>query len=122
MRSIIVAALLVGAFSLTTFSQTFNADIVVVNANVHTGNKAQPKARAIAVSGNKIIAVGDDAQIRALAGPKTRVIDAGGKTVVAGFNDAHVHFMETGYQLSSVDLRNAKTPQEFVARIKAFAA
>jgi len=42
--------------------------------------------------------------------------------VIAGFNDAHVHFMETGYQLASVDLRDAKTPQEFVARIKAFAA
>jgi predicted amidohydrolase YtcJ len=122
MRSIIVTALLVAAFSLTALSQGLHADIVVVNANVHTGNKAQPKARAIAVSGNKIIAVGDDGQIRALAGPKTRVIDAGGKTIVAGFNDAHVHFMETGYQLSSVDLRDAKTPQEFVARIKAFAA
>lgn len=122
MRSIIVTALLVGAFSLTALSQAFHADIVVVNANVHTGNKAQPTARAVAVSGNKIIAVGDDTQIRGLAGPKTRVIDAGGKTVVAGFNDAHVHFMETGYQLSSVDLRDAKTPQEFVARIKAFAA
>jgi len=94
----------------------------VVNANVHTGSKSQPKARAMAVSGNKIVAVGTDAEIRAMAGPSTRVIDAGGKTVVAGFNDAHVHFMETGYQLSSVDLRDAKSPAEFVARIKAFAA
>jgi predicted amidohydrolase YtcJ len=122
MRSIIVAVFLLGAFSLNLFSQSFHADLVVVNANVHTGNRAQPRAKAIAVSGNKIIAVGDDAQIRALAGPKTRVIDAGGKTVIAGFNDAHVHFLETGQQLSSVDLRDAKTPQEFVARIKAFAA
>lgn len=122
MRSIIAAAFLVGAFSLTSFSQAFYADLIVVNANIHTGSKPQPTARAMAVSGNKIVAVGADTQIRAMAGPKTRVIDAGGKTVVAGFNDAHVHFMETGYQLSSVDLRDAKSPAEFVGRIKAFAA
>ncbi len=122
MKSIIAAALLVGAFSLSSFSQAFYADLIVVNANIHTGNKSQPRARALAVSGNKIVAVGTDAQIRAMAGPSTRVIDAGGKTAVAGFNDAHVHFMETGYQLSSVDLRDAKSPAEFVARIKAFAA
>ncbi|MEO5857493.1 MAG: amidohydrolase [Pyrinomonadaceae bacterium] len=121
MRSIILAAVFT-ALSLTSFSQAFYVDIVVVNANVYTGNKAQPTARAMAISGTRIVAVGADAQIRAMAGPNTRVIDAGGKTVVAGFNDAHVHFLETGQQLSSVDLRDAKTPQEFVARIKVFAA
>lgn len=121
-RSLFLAAA-VTAFSFTQLTaQTFYADLVVLNANVHTGNKSQPKAQAIAVSGNKIVAVGTDAQIRAMAGPRTKQIDAGGKTVIAGFNDAHVHFLETGQQLSSVDLRDAKTPQEFVARIKAFAA
>lgn len=116
------AALLIAAIFSTTFGQTFQADLVVLSANVHTGSKSQPKAQAIAVSGNKIIAVGTDAQISSLIGSKTRQIDAGGKTIVAGFNDAHVHFSETGAQLSSVDLRDAKTPEEFVARIKAFAA
>ncbi|MDI1242789.1 MAG: amidohydrolase, partial [bacterium] len=122
MRSFIAAALLVGPFSCIGLPQGAYADLVVVNANVHTGNRDQPVARAIAVNANKIVAVGTDAQIRAMVGADTRVIDAGGKTVVAGFNDAHVHFLETGQQLSSVDLRDAKTPQEFVARIKAFAA
>jgi predicted amidohydrolase YtcJ len=121
-RSLLFAAM-VAAFSFThLFAQSFHADMVVLNANVYTGNKSQPKAQAIAVVGNKIVAVGTDAHIGAMAGPQTKRIDAGGKTVVAGFNDAHVHFMETGSQLSSVDLRDAKTPQEFVARIKAFAA
>jgi predicted amidohydrolase YtcJ len=121
-RSLLFAAM-VAAFSFThLFAQSFQADMVVLNANVFTGNKSKPKAQAIAVVGNKIVAVGTDAHIGAMAGPQTKRIDAGGKTVVAGFNDAHVHFMETGSQLSSVDLRDAKTPQEFVARIKAFAA
>lgn len=120
--SILIAIVLAVIFSTGVAAQTFQPDLVVINASIHTGNRSQPKARALAVSGNKIIAVGSDAEIRALVGPKTRVIDAGGKTVVPGFNDAHVHFLETGQQLSSVDLRDAKTPQEFVARIKAFAA
>lgn len=114
---------MVAAFSVTQLSaQSFHADMVVLNANVYTGNKSQPKAQAVAVVGDKIVAVGTDAQIVAMAGERTKRIDAGGKTVVAGFNDAHVHFLETGQQLSSVDLRDAKTPQEFVARIKVFAA
>lgn len=108
------------AFSV--FAQKFTADLVVTNANVHTINAAQPKAQSIAVVGDKIVAVGSDSDTKPLIGPKTRVINAKGKLVIPGFNDAHVHFMETGYQLSSVDLRDAKTPEEFVARIKAFAA
>jgi predicted amidohydrolase YtcJ len=103
-------------------AQTTTADLVVFNANVHTMSTAQKKATSIAVLGNKIIAVGNDASTKSLIGPKTRVIDAKGKLVIPGFNDAHVHFLEGGFQLSSVDLRSARTPQEFVERIKTFAA
>ncbi len=103
-------------------SQTFSAELVVVNANVHTMNASQKQAASIAVLGNKIIAIGSDADTKGLIGPKTRVIDAKGKLVIPGFNDAHVHFLESGIQLSSVDLRSAKDPKEFVERIKAFAA
>ena len=71
---------------------------------------------------NRIVAVGSDADIKSMIGPQTRVIDARGKLVLPGFNDAHVHFLETGAQLSSVDLRDAKSPEEFVRRIKEFAA
>ena len=109
-------------FSMSAIAQSVTADLVVTNANVHTINSEQKQVRSIAVLGNKIIAVGSDADTKALIGPKTRVIDAKGRLVVPGFNDAHVHFLETGVQLSSVDLRDAKTPQEFVERIKAFAS
>jgi predicted amidohydrolase YtcJ len=102
--------------------QEFKADIVIVNANVHTMDAKRSVARSLAILGNKIILVGTEADTKPLIGPKTRVIDADGRTVLPGFNDAHVHFMETGAQLSSVDLRDAKTPEEFVRRIKEFAA
>ena len=103
-------------------AQVVSADLVITNANIHTMNDAQKQARSIAVIGNRIIAIGSDADTKPLIGPKTKVIDAKGRLVTPGFNDAHVHFSETGSQLSSVDLRSAKTPQEFVDRIKAFAS
>jgi predicted amidohydrolase YtcJ len=102
--------------------QTFVADLVVTNANVRTMSASPKQASAIVVLGNKIIAVGSDADAKRFIGARTRVIDAKGKLVIPGFNDAHVHFLETGIQLSSVDLRSSKTPQEFVDRIKAFAS
>ena len=104
------------------FGQTFQADLVITNANIHTMDAKRTIARSIAVSGGKIIAIGSDADTKPLIGPNTRVIDAGGKLVIPGFNDAHVHLLETGASLSSVDLRSSKTPQEFVQRIKDFVA
>jgi predicted amidohydrolase YtcJ len=96
-------------------------DTIIVNATVHTMDQRQPTAQAIAILGNRIVAVGTDNEIKKLAGSKTRKIDARNQLVLPGFNDAHVHFMDGGYQLSSVDLRDANTPQEFADRIKAFA-
>ena len=109
-------------FCSVAVGQAVTADLVVANANIHTMNAAQKQARSIAVLGNRIVAIGTDADTKAFIGARTKVIDAKGRLVIPGFNDAHVHFLETGMQLSSVDLRSAKTPQEFVERIKAFAA
>ncbi len=109
-------------FSSPSFAQNGAADLVIINANIRTMDAKRTVASSIAMIGRKIRAIGSDADIRPWIGPKTRVIDAKGKTIIPGFNDAHVHFMETGFQLASVDLRDAKTPQEFVERIKAFAA
>ena len=105
-----------------TRAQTLAADIIIVNAQVHTMNDAQPRAEALAIYGNRVGVVGPTKDIKKLAGPQTRTIDAGGRVVLPGFNDAHVHFLSGGFQLSSVDLRDARTPAEFVARIQAFAA
>lgn len=102
--------------------QTTSADLVVTNANVRTMDSKRTVARSIAVLNGRIVAIGSDRTTKSWIGESTRVINAAGKTVIPGFNDAHVHFMETGYQLSSVDLRDAQTPQEFVERIRAFAS
>src|SRR5262245_30916438 len=84
-------------------------DLIILNAAVRTMDAAQPRAEAVAVAGNRIAALGSSADLRALAGPKTRVIDAGGKSVLPGFNDAHVHWLDGGYSITNVELRNASS-------------
>jgi hypothetical protein len=96
--------------------------LVVVNAHVWTGAPRRPWADALAVRGDRLVLVGSSAEARKLAGRDTRVVDARGGMVVPGFVDAHVHFVDGGFRLASVQLRDAHTPAEFVARIKAFAA
>jgi len=97
-------------------------DIIVVNGVVHTMDPRQPLAEALAIYKNQIVAVGTNKEIRALAGNTTRVIDARERLVLPGFNDAHTHFLTGGFQLSSVDLRDANSPQEFAERIRTFAS
>ncbi|WP_309895054.1 amidohydrolase [Archangium sp.] len=98
------------------------ATLALLDARVWTGNPRQPWAEAVAVRGERLIAVGTRAEVERHLGAGTRVIDAKGRFLVPGFNDAHLHFLDGGFRLSSVQLRDAKTPAEFIARIKAFAA
>ena len=71
------------------------ADTILINGKIFTANPAQPWAQALAISGDRIIAVGDTAAITALARDHTRRLDLGGRTVVPGFNDAHTHIFIT---------------------------
>lgn len=114
--------LIISAAVAAARAQAPAADLVITNANVRTMDAKRTIARSIAFLNGRIISVGSDRDTKPLIGPRTRVIDAGGKTVLPGFNDSHVHFLETGFQLSSVDLRDAATPEEFVRRIRDFAA
>jgi len=98
------------------------ADLIIFNSKIHTMDQKQPTAEAVAIFGNRIVAIGTTSDIKRLAGAQTKQIDAKGQLVLPGFNDAHVHFMSGGFQLSSVDLRDANTPEEFAERIRDFAA
>ena len=97
------------------------ADMLVTGARVWTGDPDQPWAEALASKGERIIAVGSRADLDGLAGPDTDVIAADGGMLVPGFIDTHVHFISGGSGLASVHLRDAATPEEFAARIGAFA-
>src|SRR5712692_2051704 len=93
------------------------ADLIITNAKVWTVDKTHPTAQAVAVLGDRIVAVGSNADIDAWRGASTRVIDAAGKLLLPGFNDAHVHFVSGGLQLDNVQLNDATSPQEFARRI-----
>src|SRR5438045_2975364 len=103
-------------------SQSHAPTIAVINGVVWTGDPNQPRAEAVALSGDRIVAVGSTSEILARTSRQTRIIDAKGGMVVPGFIDSHVQFLAGGLNLASVQLRDAKTPAEFIARIKAFAA
>lgn len=97
------------------------ADLIVYG-RIWTGDSARPWAGALAVSGDTVSALGDSAEIARLAGPGTRVLANGDALVTPGFMDGHLHFMDGGFQLASVDLRTANTPAEFIERLGAFAS
>jgi predicted amidohydrolase YtcJ len=99
------------------------ADLVIVGGQVWTGlstGRGQPGA--VAIADGKILAVGDSAQIARYIGSKTEVLHAGGGFVMPGFADGHTHLIDGGFQLASINLRDANTPQEFVRRLKEYAA
>jgi len=107
-------------FSTGIESQTpAAATLIITNARVWTVDKQHPTAEAVAVIGDRIVAVGSSAEVDHWRGPQTKILDAAGKLLLPGFNDAHVHFVKGGAQLDQVQLTDATSEQEFVKRIAA---
>lgn len=96
--------------------------MVLVNGKIWAVDDKRPEVEAVAVLGNRIAAVGSTEEIRKWIGANTKVIDLQGKRVTPGFNDSHVHFLDGGMGLASVQLRDARTPEEFRDRIRDFTA
>ena len=97
------------------------ATLAVVNAHVWTGDQARPWAEALAAEADRIVAVGTSGEVRHSVSAASSVVDAGGRLIVPGFIDAHVHVLDGGSRLASVQLRDARTREDFVSRIAAFA-
>ena len=109
-----------GCLLMTAFAQSQSkpaADLIIQNAKVWTVDQSLPTAQAVAVLGERIVAVGSNADADAWRGPKTQLIDAGGKLLLPGFNDAHVHFVNGGAQLDAIQLTDATSAEEFARRI-----
>jgi predicted amidohydrolase YtcJ len=114
--------LLLGALCLTIAACSRKADIIIAGGMVWTGlSTGAPHQGSVAVSDGRILAIGDEVEIRRFAGPKTRWIQANGGLVLPGFTDGHTHFIDGGFQLASVSLRDAASPREFIRRIKEYA-
>jgi predicted amidohydrolase YtcJ len=95
--------------------------MICLTGRVWTGDSRQPWAEAIAVAGNRIVAVGARDDVRAAAAG-ARVVDAGPGLIVPGFVDAHIHLLAGGLRLTSVQLRDASSPQDLAGRLSDFAA
>lgn len=106
--------------SSTTSSAQPAADLALIDGNIWTLDEQQPAAEALAVWGDRILAVGSSASIQRLVGPKTRVIALHGRRVLPGFHDCHVHLLSGGLQLGRVDLKDAADEAEFGKRLKVF--
>jgi predicted amidohydrolase YtcJ len=115
------ATVLLLFFAANAAAQTSAADLIVINSDIRTMDKANSQAEAIAVADGRIIAVGTTKTIQAFVGKDTKVIDAQGRLVLPGFNDAHAHFMAIGNLFSSIDLSTAKTADDAVAKFKHYA-
>lgn len=118
LRSLLPAACLLLSIRELSAQPAPAVDVVYVNARIWTGDSAAPSAEALAVRDGRLVRVGGDADVRALAGASTRVVDLGGRRVVPGFIDAHWHLPTQ----SRADLVGAGSVREIVRRLEAWAS
>jgi predicted amidohydrolase YtcJ len=112
---------LIGGVARAQGQPSTAADMVIVNARIYTVNPQQPWADALAIVGDRIVAVGSMRDIAASRGPSTRAIDAQGHLVLPGFTDCHIHFLDGSLSLLQVNLDEAKTVGEIQRKVKAYA-
>ena len=98
------------------------ADLIITNAVIWTADEANPSATSLVIAGDRILYVGNEQMAMDYNGKNTQLKDANGAFMVPGFIDTHVHFLTGGQNLSSVQLRTAATPEEFIQRIADFAS
>ena len=103
---------------LASSAEAAPPDAIFVNGNVYTAAEKQPRAEAIAVTGDRISFVGSTTEARKLAGKETRVIDLAGKTVLPGLTDAHCHIFGIGEREMHLNLEGTNTRDEFLAKVK----
>ena len=109
---------LVLAAGCASQSQTVSpADLVLTNGRVVTVEESQPEAQAIAVTGDRIVAVGSSGDIRQYVGPATKVVDVNGQLVIPGFVEGHGHFTGVGAAQLNLNLMNVGSWDEIVAMV-----
>jgi predicted amidohydrolase YtcJ len=101
------------------------ADVIFTHGNIYTGVfdssslVSSKRAEAIALRGDRILAVGSRGEIAKMKGPETKVVDLDGHFVMPGFNDAHMHMASAGLEKMNVDMVGVKTIDEFRERLRA---
>jgi predicted amidohydrolase YtcJ len=109
-------------FTASAQRKTQSADTVVLHARIYTLNAKQPWAEALAIRGDRIVAVGSDTDIANLQSKDTKVIDAKGRLVLPGFTDCHIHFIDGSFSLGRVNLEGAKDAADIQQRLREYGA
>jgi hypothetical protein len=106
MKKLILLLIISLLFNFTVSAKQVSPELILHNGKIFTSDPAQPNAEAIAISGERILAVGSNEQTKKIAGAQTRLIDLQNRVVTPGFNDAHNHFMPkpSGFNLKLTDL------------------
>ncbi|MEL7371343.1 MAG: amidohydrolase family protein, partial [Myxococcota bacterium] len=94
------------------------ASLVLRGGTVVTVDETKPRAQAIAVDGDRIVAVGTDAEIAAWVGPSTQIIELDGRTAIPGFIEGHGHFLSLGFSRIQLDLTRVDSWEKIVAMVK----
>jgi len=127
MKAAFITLAILFLVATTMFAQNQSspkADIIYIHANIYTGTTGSSsfhevqRAHAMALRGDRVLAVGDEPDILKLKGPDTRVVDLNGHFVMPGFNDAHIHLTEVGFKKLTVDLSGVRSLEEFRDRIR----
>ena len=125
MRAAIAAfVVLLSSRAMPQQPDTPKADTLYIHGNIYTGIVGTSsfhevlRAHAMAVKGERILLIGDEADVLKAKGPATVIVDLNGRFVMPGFNDAHMHLTDAGFKRLTVDLTGAKSIQEFRERIR----
>jgi len=94
-------------------------DLILTDGRLYTIDAENSVAQAVAIKDGRFLAIGDDAEIAALAGPTTRKISLGNRAVIPGFFDSHVHMLESGAKLATIRLDECQSPEEMAALVTA---
>lgn len=122
---ILLLYLLAACLGGEAFARTRNAqaaDLILLSGRIYTSNPAHPWAEALAIRGERVLAVGTNREIKEFRGPQTRVIDLGGRMAIPGIIDSHIHFLGGSLALDQVKLDDADTVEEIKRRLRAYIA
>jgi predicted amidohydrolase YtcJ len=101
--------------------ETGGADLVLAGGNILTMDRTHPEATAVAIRGDRIVAVGSDRQVKAWVGARTRVVQLEGRSVTPGLTDSHAHLYGLGAALEALDLKGAASEEAAAAKAGAAA-
>lgn len=116
-----VLLLLIGIAPPTAWGQPRPADVILMGGTIYTVDAARPRAAAIAISKDRILAVGSNESMKPYIGNETKIIDLDGKFAMPGFIEGHAHFVGLGESMMMLNLQKAKNWDEIVAQVAAAA-